>query len=160
MKCRSIVTVTWCLNAPFGARCFLTPWVAHAPSTTPTGLNTPYGTDLGGLLENVACNSASTPSRLEAVPLRCCGFRCSLKFELGELHAKFSGARCFLTIFKWVSENRDNLALMHLMVLSTFWCRCRSLVRSPLSGLNAPFGARCFLTCYWLARDVFGYGES
>ena len=61
-------------------------------------LNEPFGADLGGLLENVACNLASTPSRLEAAPLRCCGFLRSLKFELRELHAKFSGARCYLTV--------------------------------------------------------------
>ena len=59
--------------------------------------NAPFGADLGGLLENVECSSASTPSRLEAAPLRCRGFRRSLKFELRELHAKFLGARCFLT---------------------------------------------------------------
>ena len=60
-------------------------------------LNAPYGAHLGGLLENVACNSAFTPSRLEAASLTCCGFRRSLKFELKEMHAKFLGARCFLT---------------------------------------------------------------
>ena len=61
------------------------------------GLNAPYGADLWGVLENVACNSASHPSRLEAVPLRCRGFHRSLKFELRELRAKFSGARWFPT---------------------------------------------------------------
>ena len=85
-------------------------------------LNAPYGADLGGLLENVACNSASTPSGLEAVPLRCHGFRCSLKFELRELHAKFSGAPCFLA--------------QGVMDPATI------LVQK---GLNAPFGARRFL---------------
>ncbi|EFF80534.1 hypothetical protein HMPREF0970_00540 [Schaalia odontolytica F0309] len=37
------------------------------------------------------------PSRFEATPLTYRGFRRSLKFGLRELHAKFSGARCFLT---------------------------------------------------------------
>ena len=84
------------LNAPYGARCFLI-----TPSRTRclqflSCPNVPYGADLAGLLENVACNLAFTPSRLEAAPLRCCGFRRSLRFELRELHVKFSSARCFL----------------------------------------------------------------
>lgn len=71
-------------------------------------LNAPFGADLGGLLENVACNSASTPSRLEAGPLRCRGFRRLLKFELGELHARFGGARCFLPFKrKWDDAELD-----------------------------------------------------
>ena len=83
-------------------------------------LNAPYGANLGGLLENVACNLASTPSRLEAASLRCRGFRRSLKRELRELHAEFSGARCFLT-----ARHRPVLALgvtvlMHLVALGAF----------------------------------------
>ena len=91
-------------------------------STTRTllRLNAPYGTDLGGLLENVACNSASTPSRLEAVPLRCRGFRCSLKFELRELHARFPDARCFLTEVGAELERVAQIVLMYLLALGAF----------------------------------------
>lgn len=85
-------------------------------------LNAPYGAHLGGLFENVACNSTSAPLRLEAAPLRCRGFRRSLKFELRELHAKFSDARCFLTRTK---------------------CHMQSTTGTRL---NAPYGAWCFLT--------------
>ena len=85
------------LKAPFGARCFLTsPMVISTPRTS-RSLNAPYGAHLGGLFENVACNCAFAPSRLEAASLRCQGFCRSLKFERRELHAKFLGACCFLT---------------------------------------------------------------
>ena len=116
-------------------------------------LNAPYGSDLGGVLKNVACNLASTPSRLEAASLRYRGFRRSLKFELRELHAKVSGVRCFLTV--------SLLLLLKLSVLSClnapFGARCfLTCADSPTTrqsaSLNAPFGARCFLT--WIAAAM------
>ena len=61
------------------------------------GLNALYGANLAGVLENLACNSASTPSGLEVAPLRCRCFRRSLKFELREMDAEFGGTHCFLT---------------------------------------------------------------
>ena len=82
-------------------------------------INAPYGADLGGLLENVALNSPSTPLRLEAVPLRCRAFRRSLKFELRELRAKFLGARCFL-ILSWHGRARRFTVLMQLMARGAF----------------------------------------
>ena len=108
------------LNAPFGARCLLTGSTPMSPCASQTCLNAPYGAHLGWLLENVACNSASSPSRLEAAPLRCRGFRRSLKFELRELHAKFSDARCFLTPNGTKRYPVRQLVAIHLLVLGAF----------------------------------------
>ena len=83
-------------------------------------LNAPYGAHLGGLFENVACNSASTPSRLEAASLRCCSFHRSLMFELRELHAKFSGTRCFLTREHLRRPREGHEVLMHRLALGAF----------------------------------------
>ena len=134
-----------CLNALFGARCFLTSTLLRRLLPKPISLNAPHGAHLGGLLENVACNSASTPSRFEAVPLKCCGFRRSLKLELRELHAKFSGARCFLPHPQGCAHSRGD------RLNAPFGARC-FLTTTPApqknytTRLNAPFGARCFLT--------------
>ena len=109
--------------------------------------NAPYGAHLGGLLENVACNSASIPSRLESASLRCRGFLRSLKFELRELHAKFSGARCFLICF-----HRGRRVRWVRSLNAPFGARCFLTAPDPddirdiMRRLNAPFGARCFLT--------------
>ena len=128
-------------------------------------------------MENVACNSASTPSRFEAVPLKCCGIRRSLKLELRELHAKFSGARCFLPHPQGCAHSRGDrhnapfgarcfltrspapTCLSNSESQCTFW---RSVLSDtlkrwpqrsvPLRRLNAPFGARCFLTRSSLRR--------
>lgn len=83
-------------------------------------LNAPYGAGLGGLFEDVARNSASTPSRLEAVPLKCRSFRRSLKFELRELHAKSLGARCFLTAAQLPHRRGRRRVLIHLLALGAF----------------------------------------
>ena len=72
-------------------------------------------------MENVACNSASTRSRLEAALLRCRDFYRSLKFELRELHAKFSGVRCFLAHHaRVILLGVQDRVLMHLMALGAF----------------------------------------
>ena len=71
---------------------------------TSLSLNAPYGADLVGLLENVACNSAPAPSRLETALLKSRSSHCSLKFELRELHAIFGGAQFFLAQNKVILE--------------------------------------------------------
>ena len=82
--------------------------------------NAPYGADLAGLLENVACNSADSPSSFEVGMLRFCGFLVLVNACSGKLHARF-----------WV--------------LGALW-RARERGASNVTRFNAPFGARCFLT--------------
>ena len=85
------------LNAPYGARCFLTRNVGIRVACY-DGLNAPYG---------ARCFLTSRPSRSGAIQ------------SLG-LNAPY-GARCFLTrqrhhVVGWVQ-----LVLMHLMALGAFW---------------------------------------
>lgn len=61
------------------------------------GLNAPFGAHLAGLSEIVACNSANSPSRFEVRTLILCGFLVLVDTCSGELHARFCGARFFLT---------------------------------------------------------------
>ena len=123
-----------------------------SPTHTTACLNAPYGADIAGLLENVACNSASTPSRLEVALLRCRGFRRSLKFELREMHARFGGARCFLTRPSRETRMRSSSASLN----APYGARCFLTSSSCFSCLvwwclNAPYGARCFLTYFTVA---------
>ena len=85
------------LNAPFGARCLLTLHRLIMIPHTRGSRNSPYGAHLGGLLENVACNSALTSSGFEIIALIFRGFRESLKCVRRELHARVWVARRFLT---------------------------------------------------------------
>ena len=54
-----------------------------------TSLNAPFGAHLAGLLENVACNSANSPSRFEVRTLKFCGFLVLVDTCSRELHARF-----------------------------------------------------------------------
>ncbi len=94
------------LNAPYGARCFLTSWAIHRPWSSPMSLNAPYG---ARCFLTRSCTDWGT-----GWPLR--------------LNAPF-GARCFLTILNFESGGGIR----------------------PES-LNVPFGARCFLTGGWDSR--------
>ena len=101
-----------CLNAPFGARCFLAGGPVAAPARARSGLNAPFG------------------------------------------------ARCFLAPGGGLHGPLDESSvLMHLLALGAFWRDVvADLVECGLCGLNAPFGARCFLACrarrdYLVARD-------
>ena len=69
------------------------------------------------------------------------------------------GARCFLTfpvpgsVVYW---HRN--VLMYLMVLGAFWREQRDyLLWFFLVGLNAPFGARCFLTFMHVSLELLCY---
>ena len=123
------------------------------------------------LLENVACNSAASCSRFEVGTLILCGFRWLLKCMLRELHARFWGARCFLTHLHYrlgdpgISLNAPFGARCFLTpsgcrpwtarvrLNAPFGARCfltegeGTLAGETVISLNAPFGARCFLTC-------------
>ena len=77
------------LKAPYGARCFLTLLTRSWLRWVSPSLNAPFGAHLGGLLENVACNSADSSSSFEVRTLRFCGFLVLVDTCSGELHARF-----------------------------------------------------------------------
>ena len=111
-----------CLNAPYGARCFLT-WEHALWPAACWRLNAPYG---------ARCFLTTRQRTHSLSPLQCLnapyGARCFLTWEHAlwpaacwRLNAPY-GARCFLTGEDW------------------------TLTPPPDARLNAPYGARCFLT--------------
>ena len=91
-------SATSCLNAPYGARCFLTlPGRPTFRSRLTTGLNASYGarcflTHLGAHTPGPECRSLNAPY----------------------------GARCFLTAKEQRYQEGRLGALMHLMALGAF----------------------------------------
>ena len=85
----SVIAAVAGLNAPFGARCFMTRHTSGVQSHLRKGLNAPFGAHLAGLPENVACNSADSPSSFEVRMLRFCGFLVLVDTCSGKLHAIF-----------------------------------------------------------------------
>ena len=83
-------------------------------------LNAYYGAHLGGVLENVACNSTDSPSSFEVRTLNFCGFLVLVDTCSRKLHARFR-------------------------VLGAIW-RAKGRGALIVTRFNAPFGARCFLT--------------
>ena len=112
------------LNAPYGARCFLTAPDQTIPRSRRTSLNAPYGARCF-LTTVVRCRNLTRELGLNA-PY---GARCFLTPRLladGLLRLRLNapyGARCFLTRSQ------------------TYICR-----HAYPTGRNAPYGARCFLT--------------
>ena len=120
------------LNAPYGARCFLTRRAGASCARHGAGLNAPYG---ARCFLTVCCRTSSI-----WCPLPCLNAPYGASFLTGSrcqyvggtstpgLNAPY-GARCFLTSGAWLRVGR----------------RCFRL--------NAPYGARCFLT---QGRDPHG----
>ena len=112
------------LNAPFGARCFLTGQAAsvRASPTTPS-LNAPFGARCF-LTESVLCLTSFVMMILNA-PFGARCFLTSRKEKLLQynvvacLNAPF-GARCFLTIPIRSGLTSLLRGLMHLMALGAF----------------------------------------
>ena len=112
-----------CLNAPFGARCFLTRSNAARAAEWRMGLNAPFGarcflTRLGELTPVARNFSLNAPF----------GARCFLTDEVQKvvngnqargLNAPF-GARCFLTGGAGLHAPADHEVLMHLLALGAF----------------------------------------
>ena len=117
------------LNAPFGARCFLTYSTGARQTPRSSCLNAPFG-----------ARHFLTASTYNA------------KMRTSRLNATF-GARCFLTHVGTDYYQAVCLALMHLWrsVLSDSmqWWQWR---RVTTACHNAPFGARCILR---LAANMF-----
>ena len=115
------------LNAPCGARCFLTdfPWDQYMDLVN--SLNAPYG---------AWCFLTGRVRLLRRLRTIC------------RLNAPF-GARCFLTCMASCKGRCSRQVLMRLLVLGAFWPSPPKIARlETLSRLNAPFGARRFLTRY------------
>ena len=108
------------LNAPFGARCFLTFNSRFRLLRRPLCLNAPFGAHLAGWPENVACNSTDSPSSFEVRTLNFCCFLVLVDTCSRKLHARFR-------------------------VLGALW-NAKGRGASSVTRFNAPFGARCFLT--------------
>ena len=110
------------------------------------GLDVTLGAGCGGLLENVARNSRSVFSIVEIRSLTFRGFCVRRWRSSGELRATIADARCFLPQLVALPEDE------HKRYQCTFWrSELSDSVRMPrcfprMSRLNAPFGARCFLT--------------
>ena len=98
--------------------------------------------------------------------------------QLASLNAPF-GARCFLAGHGGGSGGRSRRVLMHLLALGAFWLEIRLCIGMHLTvlmhllalgafwlsyrsrkierdnhGLNAPFGARCFLAHHGSCRGI------
>ena len=140
------------LNAPFGARCFLTELSLTSPTIYGICLNAPFGARCFLNIDEGAWRYINTHC-LNA-PF---GARCFLTNALWDqldslvrgLNVPF-GAPCFLKGFRLVPCSQGSDVLMHLLALGAFWwARTRATSPRPCQTcLNAPFGARCFLTPY------------
>ena len=133
------------LNAPFGARCFLTFNSRFRLLRRPLCLNAPFGARLAGLPENVACNSTDSPSSFEVRTLNFCGFLVLVDTCSRKLHARFRVLGAL-----WRAKGRG--ASNEIRFNAPFGARCfltaqrRAQHAEDLESLNASFGARCFLT--------------